>query len=132
MCVEKPGIWVIQDQSFQFIVLKCSAFFKPLHPQTDIFYIHDTITTTCLFFYSYPFVPVVHRARGCSQENLMLVWQYHQLLSRFLVNGHFPLMSCQLVNDKGDMKWNQELFTDLLLFTLQLEQFTVDALKNFS
>ena len=38
-------------------------------------------------------------------ESYKLVWQCHQLLSGFLVNGHLPRVSCQSclsANDKGD------------------------------
>ena len=36
------------------------------------------------------FYPAFHGAMGCSQKSFMLVWQRHQLMSMFQVNGHLP------------------------------------------
>ena len=44
----------------------------------------------------------VHGAMGCGPKSFKLVWRYYQLLSGFLVKRHFPRVSSQSVNNKGD------------------------------
>ena len=48
---------------------------------------------------------VVNGAMGCGQKIIKIVCRCHQLLSRFLANGHLPRVSCQsrlLANETGD------------------------------
>ena len=66
--------------------------------------------------------PAVHGDVGCGQKkNFRLVWQCHQLLSRFLTKGHLPGVSSQShwsLMISVTMKSSQGLCTDLLEFAL--------------
>ena len=61
---------------------------------------------------------------GCGQISYMLVWQFHEFLSEFLANGHLPRVLRQSrlpANDKGGNEVKSGLFTDFLVFSLQLK-----------
>ena len=65
------------------------------------------------------FKPDTHEDMSCSQKLLMLVWRYHNLLSWFLANGHFPQVSRQS-QDMNDNELKHRALTHLMAFTLGL------------
>ena len=88
-----------------------------------------------LQFYHLLYIYPVLRRFCCPQSHVLctksfkLVWWCHQLLSRFLANGHLPPVSHLSANNMVIMRWYQGLCTDLLAFTLWVKktcQETVD------
>ena len=55
-------------------------------------------------------------------RKLQLMWRCQQLLSAFLVKGHLPRVSRQLLMIRVITKWSRGLCTDLLTFALQLRK----------
>jgi hypothetical protein len=74
-----------------------------------------------LFIVVFLLLTGVHWVMDWVQKSFMLVWRYHQLLSKFLANDHLPRVSRESANNKGEYEVEPGTVQDLA-FTLRFRK----------